>query len=242
MPKLVGGQEGGEKKRMNLLQVWQESLLSAWAQVAPSLVIVLLTVLGAIVVFVVALIVAYWVKRLVEEILRAVQLDQLAQTSGVGSYLQRADIKLSVSQIVGEFVRWVIVLVGFIAAVNVLGLSPVVEVLMRILGYLPNVFAAALILAAGFIVARLADVLVRGALTSVDHDAARPVGRLAYWVLVIVAFFTALAQLQVAQALTDAVFQTLSWATALALGLVVGLGAKDLLSRILTDWYERLKK
>lgn len=227
---------------MNLLQVWQDSLLGAWAQVGPGVLVILVTVLGAVVLFVISLIAAYWAKRIVEEILSAVQFQQLTGAAGLEAFWRKADIKLTTNQIVGEFVRWVIILVGFIAAVQVLGLTPVVDVLMRILGYVPNVFAAALILAAGYVVARLADGLVRGALVSVDHDAARPVGRLAYWVVLVLTFFTALSQLQIAEALTDAVFQTLSWAIALALGLVIGLGAKDLVSRILVDWYDKVRK
>ncbi|MEK7182682.1 MAG: hypothetical protein AAB694_00800 [Patescibacteria group bacterium] len=226
---------------MNLFEVWQTSLLSAWAQVGPGVLTVLVVAIGAGLVFAITLVIAYWARRLVEEVLKAVQLEQLVQAAGIGIVLHRAEIKLTVSQIIGEFVRWIIILVGFIAAVNILGLTPVVDVLMQILGYLPNVFASALVLAAGFFVARLTEGLVRGALASVDHDAARPVGRLAYWVVVVVAFFTALSQLRVAEALTQAVFQTLSWALALAIGLLIGLGAKDLVSKILLDWYEKIR-
>lgn len=235
-------EKGGEKEVMNLLQVWQESLLAAWVQVGPVVLSALVTVLGAALVFVVVLILSYWAKRLVEEVLRTVQFQQLTQSAGLEGFWKKADIRFSTSELVGEFVRWVIILVGFIAAVNILGLAPVVDVLMGLLGYLPSVFAAALILAVGYAVARLTEGLVRGALATVDHDAARPVGRLAYWVVVVLAFFAALSQLQIAQALTDAVFQTLSWATALALGLVFGLGAKDLLSKVLMDWYEKVRK
>lgn len=234
--------EGGEIEYMNLLQVWQSSLISAWGQVGPLVVAVLVTVLGAVIVFAIALVVAHWARRLVEEVLKVVQLEQLVQASGVGAFLRRAEIRLTATQIIGEFVRWIIILVGFIAAANILGLSPVVDVLMQILGYLPNVFAAAIVLAAGFIVARLTEGLVRGSLASIDHDAARPVGKLAYWVIVLITFFTALSQLRVAEALTEAVFQTLSWAVALALGLMIGLGAKDLLSKVLIDWYEKIRK
>lgn len=227
---------------MNLLQVWQEAVLAAWSQVSPGLIIVFWTVVGAIVVFVIALLVAYWGKRIIEEILKAVQFEQLSKTAGVDTFLSRAEIKFSASELIGEFVKWVIILVGFIAAVNILGLTTVVDVLMRLLGYLPNVFAAALILAVGYIVARLADGIVRGALATVDHEAARPVGRLAYWVVLILALFAGLDQLKVAPALTEAVFQTLSWASALAIGLLVGLGAKDLVSKILMDWYEKVRR
>lgn len=227
---------------MNFFQVWQESLLSAWYQVGPTIGMALVTALGAVIVFVVALVISYWAKRLIEGVLRLVQLEELSKASGISAFLKKADIKLSASEVAGEFVRWLVILVGFIAAANVLGLAAVVDVLMRLLGYLPNVFAGALILAVGIIVARITDGLVRGALATVDHEAARPVGRLAYWVILILAFFAALSQLKIAEALTEAVFQTLSWATALALGLLIGLGSKDLVSRILLDWYEKVRK
>lgn len=227
---------------MNFFQIWQESLLGAWFQVGPTIGIALVTALGAVVVFVVALVISYWAKRLIEEALKAVQLEELSRAAGISGFLKKADIKFSATELIGEFIRWLVILVGFIAAVNVLGLTPVVDVLMQLLSYLPNVFAGALILAVGFVVARITDGLVRGALATVDHEAAKPVGRLAYWVILILAFFAALSQLQIAEALTGAVFQTLSWATALALGLVVGLGAKDLVSKILLDWYDKVRK
>ena len=218
------------------------SLSNAWAQVGPIALNAVVVVFAAAIIFALSLIAAHWARRLVVELLKAAQLEQLSQAAGFAGFLKRADIQFTTTDIVGEFVRWVIVLVGFIATVNVLGLSPVVDVLMQILGYLPSVFAAALILAAGFFIARLGDGLVRGALVSVDHEAARPVGRLTYWVIVILSFFAALSQLKIAEALTDAVFQTLSWATALALGLLIGLGAKDLLSKVLVDWYDKIRK
>ncbi|MBI3289892.1 hypothetical protein HYZ78_00675 [Candidatus Microgenomates bacterium] len=227
---------------MNLLEVWQASLFNAWAQVGPLALNAVVVVFAAAVVFSVSLVAAYWVRRLIVELLKAAQLEQLSQAAGFSGFLKRADIRFTTTDIVGEFVRWVIVLVGFIAAVNVLGLQPVVDVLMQILGYIPSVFAAALIIAAGFFIARLGESLVRGALASVDHEAARPVSRLTYWVIIVLSFFAALSQLQIAEALTEAVFQTLSWATALALGLLVGLGGKELLSKVLVDWYDKIRR
>lgn len=227
---------------MNFLQIWQASILSAWGQVGPTLGFAIVTILAAVIVFVVALIISYWAKRIIVELLKALQFNDLMKTAGIEGFLKKADIKLSPTEIVAEFVHWIVILVGFIAAVNVLGLTAVVDVLMRLLGYLPNVFAGALILAAGFVVAKITDGLVRGALAAVDPESSRPVGRLSYWVVLILAFFAALSQLKIAEALTEAVFQTLSWATALALGLLIGLGGKDLIAKILIDWYEKVKK
>ena len=123
-----------------------------------------------------------------------------------------------------------------------MGLSAVSLVLANVIGYIPNVLAAALIFAAGYFVAGVVDSLVRGALVSVDHDLARPVGRLSRWVILVVAFFAAVDQLQIARGLISTFFQGLTYTVVLIVGLSVGLGAKDLVSKILTDWYEKIRK
>ncbi len=233
--------KGGEKV-LNTLFSWQTALSASWAQVWGSFLGVLPTILGAIVVFAIGLILAYWVKRLVLRVLRLVRFEKLSESSGINRYLKKADIKLNFSELIATFAEWIIILVFFLAVVDILGLSVVSQVLTRVLGYIPNVLAAALIFAAGYIVAGLAEGLVRGALASVDHDIAKPLGKLARWVILLIAVFAALDQLQIARNLITTFFQGLTYTVVLVVGLSVGLGAKDLVAKILDDWYEKIKK
>jgi len=203
---------------------------------------VLPSIVGAIVVFAIGLILAYWVKRLIVQGLKLIKFEAISEKIGIDKYLSKADIRFTFIELIGTIAEWLIILVFFLAVVDVLGLSAVSMVLASVLGYLPNVLAAALIFAAGYIVAGLAGGLVRGALVSVDHDLARPVGRLSRWVIMLVAFFAAVDQLQIARGLIQTFFQGLTYTVVLILGLSVGLGAKDLVSKILDDWYEKIKK
>lgn len=200
------------------------------------------SIVGAIVVFAIGLILAYWVKRLIVQGLKLIKFEAISEKIGIDKYLSKADIRFTFIELIGTIAEWLIILVFFLAVVDVLGLSAVSMVLASVLGYLPNVLAAALIFAAGYIVAGLAGGLVRGALVSVDHDLARPVGRLSRWVIMLVAFFAAVDQLQIARGLIQTFFQGLTYTVVLILGLSVGLGAKDLVSKILDDWYEKIKK
>lgn len=227
---------------MNELSSWQTALLVSWSEVWTSFVRILPSLLGAVVVFAIGLILAYWVKRLLLQGLRMVQLEKLTGMVGVDRYLAKAEIKLTFVELLGTIVEWIIILVFFLAVVDILGLSAVSMVLAQVLGYIPNVLAAALIFAAGYFVARLVDTLVRGALVSVDHDLARPVGKLARWVILVVTFFAAVDQLQIARGLISTFFQGLTYTVVLIVGLSVGLGAKDLVSKILTDWYEKIRR
>lgn len=227
---------------MPILQTWQDALLASWFQVSTVLVTFIPKFLGAVVVFVIGLVVASWGKRIVEEVLRLVKLEDLSKRTGFATYLDRAGIRMTASETLGEIVKWILFLIFFSAAVEILGLTIVSQVLSRLLSYIPNVFAAALILGAGVIIANLVDGLVRGAFATIDHESARPVGKLARWVVLIVAFFAAVDQLQVAQALINTFFQGLTWTLVLILGLSIGLGSKDLVAKLLEDWYKKVSK
>lgn len=217
-------------------------MTASWGQVWTSFLGILPQVIGAIVVFAIGLLLAYWVKRLVLEVLRLIKFEKFSKSSGIDKYLEKAEIKLNLAEVFATVAEWIIILVFFLAVVDILGLSVVSRVLTHVLGYIPNVIAAALIFGAGYIIAGLADGLVRGALASVDHDAAKPVGRLARWVILIVAAFAAIDQLQIARNLIATFFQGLTYTIVLVVGLSVGLGAKDLVAKILSDWYEKIRK
>lgn len=227
---------------MNIFSTWQAALLNSWSGVWASVLGTLPTILGAIVVFAIGMIIAYWVKRGVIEILRAVRLESVTKSAGIDSYLARADIKLNFVELVGVIFEWIIILVFFLAVVDILGLSAVSVVVTSVLGYIPNIVGAALIFAAGYVVAKLVDGLVRGALTSIDKEIAKPLGKFARWIILLVTAFAAIEQLQIARGLTAVFFQGITYTVVLVVGLAVGLGAKDLISKILTDWYEKFKK
>ena len=218
------------------------ALTDSWAEVWTAFLRVLPEILGAIVIFIIGIIVAYWVKRIIVGFLKLIKFDKITKPAGVEKYLRKADIKLSFNDLLGAIFQWLIILIFFLAAVDVLGLSAVSQMLFGILGYVPNIIAATLIFAAGYIVANVVDGLVRGSLVSIDHEAAKPLGRLARWLVLVIAFFAAIDQLQIAQGLVSVFYQGLTYTVVLAVGLSVGLGARDLVARMLNDWYERIKK
>lgn len=229
-------------RNLNNISSWQGALIASWSQVWMSFLAILPSIIGAILVFAVGLVLAYWAKRLLIELFQAVKLESASKSVGIDQYLERADIKLTLSELLATVIEWLIILVFFLAVVDILGLNVVSQVLAQVLGYIPNILAAALILGAGYFVGGLVDGLVRGALASVDPKLARPVGKLARWVILVVGFFAAVDQLQIAQGLIATFFQGLTYTVVLVIGLSVGLGAKDLVSKVLNDWYEKVSK
>ena len=224
------------------MSTWQSALLISWDGVWGSFLGFLPSIIGAVVVFAIGIILAYWAKKLVVEGLKLLQLEKLTSAAGIDKYLSKADIKMTFSELLGTIVEWLVILVFFLAVVEILGLSVVSQVLIGVIAFIPNLLAAVLIFASGYIVAGLVDGIVRGALASVDHDVAKPLGKMARWIIIIIALFAAIDQLRIAQGLIATFFQGLTYTVVLVVGLGVGLGAKDLVSKVLNDWYRKISK
>ncbi len=227
---------------MRTIASWQNALIDSWSEVWSSFLLILPTVIGAIIIFAIGLVIAYWAKRIVVDLLRAAKVERFSKRAGIDQYLKKANFKFDLVDMIGVMIEWLIILIFFMAVVDILGLDVVSDVLTEVLNYIPNIVAAALIFGAGYFVAGLVEVLVRGALTSVDLKAAETIGSLSRWLLLVVSLFAALDQLQIAQTFIAVFFQGLTYTVVLAVGLSVGLGAKDLVSRVLNDWYDNIKK
>lgn len=224
---------------MEIFSVWQQSLLVAWGDLITRLVLFLPVFASAIIIFVIGILVADWLAHVLGRVLKTAQLAHVAKIAGLDDFLKKADISYDAVELVTLGVKWLVILVFFMTATNILGLTAISKVLDSLLGYIPRVVSAALIIAVGVFLANLAQGLVRGALATVNHDHAKPLAKMSRWLVIAVSIMAAVSELRIAQTLVDTFFQGLTWTITLAVGLSVGLGAKDVISRLLNDWYDQ---
>lgn len=226
----------------NVNPTYSGALVSAWTDVTTRLLGFFPNLIAALVVFLVGWIVAGWARTITIKILETLRLSSLIKDTVVQHFLKKADITAKIEETIGSVVKWLIILVFFIAAVNILGLSTVSQVLESILGYIPNVISAALILTIGVLISGFVESLVKGAIGSVDVKAGRLFGKIASYTIVVFASLAAISELRIAQAFINTIFTGFIAMLALGFGLAIGLGAKDLVSRVLNDWYEHFRK
>lgn len=221
---------------------WQEAFLLAASNILTNVLSYLPTILAALLVFIVGIVLAKWAKALTVRILKKVKLSAVIKKSGVEPFLRKAEIKVKIEEIFGNVIKWLIILIFFITTVNILGLTTVSLVLNNILSYIPKVISAVLVLTVGVLLAGLVEGVVKGALAQVDLKTSRLLGKISSYLVVIFASLTAVNELQIAQTLVNTLFIGFVGMLALGFGLAIGLGAKDLISDILRDWYENFKK
>lgn len=221
---------------------WQEAVLLAATNILTQFFNFLPRLVGSLLILMIGLILAKWTRALIVKILSAVKLDFFLRKSGLEPFLSQAEVKLKAEVIIGEIARWLIVIVFFMAGVNVLGLTTVSSVLAGVLSYIPKIVSAILILTIGVLLAGVIESLVKGAVNQIDPKTGRLLSRIASYLVVIVAALAAVNELGIAQSLINILFVGIVATLALGLGLAIGLGAKDLVSKMLMDWYNQEKK
>jgi hypothetical protein len=134
----------------------------------------------------------------------------------------------------GRVVYWVVGIITIGVAIDALHLTWLSAGVAVILGYLPNVLAAAAIVAVGYLVGNFAFRKLA------DSPTVSPIwARVARIAILAVAGFMAVHQLGIATGIVVTAFTLCLGALAVAAAVAFGLGNRELAGRITQDWYER---
>ena len=171
----------------------------------------------------------------VMRLLSMLKFDRVTEKSGLEAFMKHAELDLSVANLLGALVYWLIILVMIVTVANSLGLSMVADLFNKVVLYIPNVIVAILVLVFGTILARFINRLVFAWLSNVEFDGALTVSTFSEYAMMVFVFFIAMEQLQIANELLTAAFIIAFGAVGLAFAIAFGLGAKDWASRIIEN-------
>lgn len=223
------------------IQAWQSALYSVWVSTISSFLLLFPHIIGALIIATLGIILGSWVKAIAIKSLQMIRFETLIKDSKFKAFLVKAEVTGKVEEVIGAILKWLIVLTFFIAATNILGLTTVSNVLVGVLGYVPNIVSAVIVMAIGVLLAGIVEGLVKGALASVDLKTSRLMGKIASYTVVTITTLAAFSELKIASAFINILFIGFVSMLALGFGLAIGLGAKDVVGQILSNWYKELK-
>ena len=227
---------------LNPFLAMQNSLALTTNSIAGSFLIFFPRLLASLLVFAVGIIVARWIRSVVVSTLDRLRLGtELAKTPLQG-FLHNAEVSTKIEVIIGSIVYWLLVLVILQTSTTLLGLSAVSDLLSRILHYLPRVFSSVLVLFLGTVLAGIAESVVKGAFRTIDSRSSRLLGVVTGYLVMIISIMAAISELGIAQQFITTLFTGLVASISLALGLAFGLGSKDTVSKLMDEWYEKMKR
>ena len=190
---------------------------------------------GFLVIVLAGYIVAKVVGNIVTRLLKRAGFDRVLERGAGGSYVMR--VITSPSDLLGTLAFWAVFFGAVSIAVDVLGIAALEDLVHAVWAYIPNVLAALLI----FVVARaiaggIAAIVDR---TMGDTPTGGIVKTVAPVLVMAIATFMILDQLEIAPNIVTITYAALIGAVALGMALAFGLGGRDVASRLLESAYAK---
>lgn len=193
--------------------------------------------IGFLIILLIGWLIARVVKSLLTSALQKVGTDRALQTGSTGRYVDRVMPDARPSEVIGSIAFWFLLLGTIAIAVSQLGITALDNFLQSIVAYLPNVVVAILIfVVAGAIAAALSRLISS---TLGDTATGRIVGTAAPVLVMGIATFMILDQLNIAPAIVEITYMALLGSVALGMALAFGLGGRDVARRMLEDAYRQ---
>ncbi len=210
--------------------VFNASLQDLWwglVQFAPKLVI-------AILFFVIGWVLGNVIARALEQVFKSLKIDSLFSSVGADNFFRKAGMSLDSGYFVGQVAKWFVVVVFLIPSLDLVGLNSIKDFLQYdVLGFLPKVIVAALILIIATIVSEGLASTATATAKSMNLSSANMLGAVAKYAVWVFAFIIALGQLGVADYYMSVLFTGIIAMLSLGGALAFGLGGRDAAARFL---------
>ncbi len=143
-----------------LASVWsnlQASFTMLWSMVSP----IFLPLVTVIVLLVAGLWVANFLGDKIAIVIKKAKIDEGLDKVLFSHFAKLAGVKVSASGLIGSAIHWFLAAIILITALNFAHLTSVVDFFKQVIGYLPNLVVAALIVAVGALLADFAVFVVK---------------------------------------------------------------------------------
>lgn len=200
----------------------------------------ILSTLGGLMVYVkpaivalLILIIGGWIlKKLVKLLNKALEkakVDGVFEKLGVKGEMEGMGINFSPSCLITGIITIVAKFVLWMAAINVLGIQALSDLMQDILKFIPNILVSIILIFVGMTVAKITKDLIEksaGSL-SVSKGTADLFGKIAKFTILFITAMAVLTQLGIATELVETLFKGIIATLSIAAGIAFGLGGKD---------------
>ncbi len=198
--------------------------------IVASIFAIIPSILAAIVIIAAGVFIAKLVAKLLEGLLASVGADSLLEKiSG------NTNKKLSLSKIIGEVVKYVLVVIFLVQGINVLNLPVLTAIGEAVISYLPAVLTAIIILAIGLFAANTAEAAIVKKFPNAKASA-----MVAKVIIYVFVAFVCLSQLGVAIAIVEKTFVLAVAALCVAFAIAFGVGGRTFAANMLAKLEKKI--
>ena len=192
-------------------------------------------VVGALLILGVGWAVANVFRMVMVRALRAIGLERLAEKAKLSDALQRGAIRLTVVELLGQLVYWLLMIASVMVALQFVGIAAAEDWLTQFGAFIPRIIVSIVVFLFGMLLASFLGATVRAASLNAGFPQGHLVGQAVYTMVLLVTIIVALEQLQVVTRTIEVALYILMATFGLAFALALGLGSQGFVKRFLED-------
>jgi hypothetical protein len=212
---------------------WPNDVWSGLLQVRERLLAIIPGLLILLTLLVIGFLLASLARVLVFRVGRALGVDGLFERWGIAPSLRRSGILRLPSEVLGLVCFWAIFIIFASVGIDAMALPGAPGATALLVAFLPPLFAAALILLVGWLVANFLSQGVLIAAVNARLPEARLLARGVYWGVLLFAAATALTHLGIGKEMVLVAFGITFGGVVFAMALAFGLGGRNIARHIL---------
>lgn len=208
--------------------VWGEAIVEAFRDMMMRMALFLPKLLALTSFIVLGILAAVTTRAVLHHLLRAARVDVLSERWGLQASLAKAGIKQPFSQVVGRLAFWTVFVIFVFMGVDALGLPTTADLMGQLLGYLPSVIAAGLLILVGVLLGNFLAEATLIAMVNAQIQEARFIAGLVRWGIFLFTAAMVLTQLGIAKEIVVSAFTIVFGGVVLAVAIAVGLGGRNI--------------
>jgi small-conductance mechanosensitive channel len=218
---------------MNFNQLFDD-LGSLFLEIKDSLIAFLPKFIFALIVLLIGYLIARLVQTLVRRFVR--NTDRFIANQKLKSHLRNRDLEHS-SIFISKTLYWIILVLFITLASEIMGMPVITAWLSGIVQYLPNIFAAIIIVFVGIIGGRLLADVILSATTKTGITYGYVLSKIVQYSILLITILIAIDQIGIDIALLTTILSVVIATLLFGAALSFGLGAKTSVSNILASYY-----
>lgn len=222
---------------MGDISKWTELFFASLQATTSAIMSALPALFGALFVFLGGLFMAKLLNKGLSKLLKKARFDQLAERIQLSSFLEKANIKKTPSELMGKMAYWLVMLLVITTASDILGWTVISKEISKLISYLPTLFSAIVLFVIGGFAAGLVRDIIKGATASLGIGAGKIISQIVYYMIFIIISLTALQQAGIDTSIISSNLFIILGAIMGSAAIAYGFASRDILANILAGFY-----
>lgn len=216
-------------------EVAMKSLTNIWYEITA----IFPNIIGALIVLIIGWIVTKLVMKLIKKILKVAKANKLDDKLNEIEIIEGKKLNFDTVKVVSKIVKYLMYIIIFVTASEIMGLAIITEQISDLLSYLPQLLAALVIFIIGLLFANFVKNGLKSLFESMDLSGGKMISQVIFFLILTFIAITALNQAGINTEIITNNINMIIAAFLLAFAIAFGFGAREVVGKLLRTFYAR---